>query len=90
MSEVEDFPLIALNDYAAFRNILGDDAPHSYDEWLYLQKREIRDFIQVGRNTRTTPIYSREFARFLHSRGANANIVSLRNFTIEKAAGNGY
>jgi hypothetical protein len=90
MSEVEDFPLIAPNDYAAFRNILGNDIPDTYDEWLKLQTEEIIQFGRAGRETAKIPVHSDEFARFLHSRGANANIVSLRNFTIEKAAGNSY
>jgi hypothetical protein len=90
MSDVEVFPLIAPNDYAAFRSILNDDIPATYDEWRNLQSKEIREFMQVGRAPREIPIDSYEFARFLHSRGANANIVQLRNFTIEKDAGNSY
>jgi hypothetical protein len=87
MSDVEVFPLIAPNDYAAFRSILNEDIPATYDEWFNLQSKEIREFVQVGRATRKIPIDPYEFVRFLRARGANANIVSLRNFTIEKDAG---
>jgi hypothetical protein len=90
MSDIEDFPLITPNDYPAFRAILGNDIPATYNEWLYLQTKEIREFVQAGRETRTISVNPHEFARFLHSRGANANIVSLRNYTIEKGAGNSY
>jgi hypothetical protein len=85
--DVEVFPLIAPSDYAAFRNILGDGMPATYHEWFQLQTKEIREFIQAGRDTRKVQVYSDEFVRFLRARGANAPLVSLRNFTIKKDAG---
>jgi hypothetical protein len=88
--DVEVFPLILPNDYAAFRRLVGSDIPDTYDEWFNLQRKEIREFVQAGRATKTIEVHSNEFSRFLRERGANANIVSLRNFTIEKDAGNTY
>jgi hypothetical protein len=88
MADFEVFPIIAKDDYPTFRQIIGDDIPATYDEWLKLQTKEIREFNQAGRNTKKVPVDPYEFSRFLTARGANANIVSLRNFTIEKDAGN--
>jgi hypothetical protein len=86
--DVEYFPLITSNDYAAFREILGDKIiPDSHDEWLVLQKKEIRDFVQAGRKTKEVQVSAHEFSRFLRAKGDKATLVSLRNFTIEKAAG---
>jgi hypothetical protein len=88
--DIEIFPMIAPNDYAAFRQLLGEHIPDAYDEWRQLQAKEIREFTQVGGRTLEVPINSHEFSRFLTARGANANLVSLRNCVIEKDAGNAY
>lgn len=81
--DVEVFPLIAPNDYVAFRALLRDNVPDTYDEWRKLQTDEIRQFVMAGRAIREVPVYSHQFANYLRARGANANLVSLRNFTIE-------
>ena len=80
--DIEFFPSIAPDDYAAFRRLLGEDIPNTYDEWRNLQTNEIRQFRQVGRNTREVPVDPNEFAAFLQTTGAQANLTSLRNFTI--------
>ncbi len=90
MDDAEVFPLIAPNDYATFRQLIGANMPDTYDKWRQLQTKELREFIQAGRQTREVPIDSNQFARFLSTRGANANLVSLRNCTIEIDAGYRY
>jgi hypothetical protein len=88
--DIEYFPLIAANDYAAFRNILGDNIPDSHDEWLGQQTEEIREFVQAGRKPEKVQVFAHEFSRFLHAKGDQANLVGLRNFTIEKAGGSSF
>ena len=84
---VEVFPWITPDDYAAFRRLIGADMPGTITEWLERQRREIREIVGAGKNVKTIEVGSAEFARFLHSRRAPANIASLRNFAIEKDAG---
>jgi hypothetical protein len=88
--DVEVFPEIAPNDYAAFRQIIHKNMPDTHDEWSNLQTKEIREFDQAGRHTRRVPVNPHEFARFLHLRGANANLSTLRDFANEINAGNRY
>jgi hypothetical protein len=88
--DVEVFPWITPDDYAAFRRLIGADMPGTFIEWLERQRKEIRENIQAGKNAKTIEVNSAEFVRFLHSRKAHANIASFRNFTIEKEAGNTY
>ena len=88
--DVAILPLISPNNYVAFRRLLGSDIPNTYNEWLKLQTKEIRGFVRAGLVTKTIGVNSDEFSRFLRARGAKANIVSLRNFTIDKDAGNIY
>jgi hypothetical protein len=44
MADFEVFPIIAKDDYPTFWQIIGDDIPATYDEWLKLQTKEIREF----------------------------------------------
>ena len=88
--DVEVFPLIAPNDYPNFRALIGSDIPDTYDKWRNLQTNEIRQFIQAGRTTKEVPVDSHQFTNFLYARGANANLVALRNCTIEINAGYRY
>jgi hypothetical protein len=85
--DVEVFPLIAPNDYPALLALIGSDLPDTYDEWRNLQANEIRQFIQAGRTTKEVPVDLHQFSNFLQERGAKANLVSLRNCTIEIDAG---
>ena len=86
MGDVEVYPLISADEYAKFCSILNGDLPATYDEWLSCQSKEIRQFRQLGWIIREIPIEFNEFTQFLKAHGAKANIVSLRNFTIEKDA----
>ncbi len=83
MNNVEVYPVIAPDNYPVFCGIIKD-MPATYDEWFNLQSQDIRGFRQLGYTVKEIPIDSDEFIRFLRARGARANIVSLRNFTIEK------
>jgi len=88
--DVEIFPLITSDDYPTFRQLLGDDVPDAYDEWRKLQTNEIRQFVQAGRSTKEVPVNFHQFTNYLRARGAQANLVSLRNCTIEIDAGHSY
>jgi hypothetical protein len=80
---VEVFPLIAQEQYFAFRQLLGEEIPATYDEWRSLQNKEKIDSILSGHPAREVPIYPREFAQYVNTSRIRASLSALRAFTVE-------
>ena len=77
--------VIDQNDYGSFRHILGGHLPDTYDEWFKLHSQEVADHLRLMHPFREIQVYPDEFADYLRPFGRVADVVSLRNFAIEKA-----
>ena len=62
-------PIIASNDYDAFRRILHSYIPDTYDEWLNLFAKWEKEWSGNGRSVRRIKVDSREFSRHLDTTG---------------------
>lgn len=83
-------PTIAPADYKSFRDILNNDIPDSYDEWLYLARKKALDNEAMRNINEPAKVDPGEFSRYLRTIGAEATAQSLYNFAFEKGSGNAY
>lgn len=90
MCEPYFLPLIHAVQYDAFRSLLGDDLPNTYDEWLQLHANEKRERSMVGFDVREIQVDPHEFARYCGARGIAADGLRLLHFAAEKGSGNRY
>jgi len=87
--DFEVVALIASEDYESFRRILHAHLPNTYDEWFQLHSKELANHERFLRPFREIQIYPDEFIDYLRPFGREANLVSMRNFAIEKSARHG-
>lgn len=71
-------PLIAPENYDAFRRILHDNIPNSYDVWLDLRAKERTVLIGQGFDVVGVEIEPNEFTRYCDREGAKRDIHTLR------------
>jgi hypothetical protein len=84
------FPHISAQNYEAFRRLLGDELPATYQEWLdFLRKRTFEETSR-GQNVLKVPIDPDEFVRFCNSTGERYSNAALGRFAIEKVGGKNY
>jgi hypothetical protein len=90
MDNIYELPIIAANDYDAFRRIPTLDLPNTYDEWLKLiaERRLERD--RLGFQIVEIQMHSSEFIRYLAPHGQPANLKTLADLCREKRLGNNY
>jgi hypothetical protein len=62
-------PIVDLNDYDAFRSILGSHIPDTYDEWLNLFAQWEKDWGSNDALIRRIKVNSGYFSRHLSSTG---------------------
>lgn len=73
-------PDIAEQDYAAFRDILGDHMPLSFREWGGLKDRLRRSSIARGDDVVFVQVDPSQFAHFLDASGYGPEASSLIKF----------
>lgn len=78
------FPLIASQDYEAFRDILGSDLPGTYDEWLQLHRKDVAEHRRQLIETSEVEVYPDEFAGFLRAYRTGAGLSALKDFAFAK------
>lgn len=86
---IEILPRIASSDYDDFRAVIGRDMPDTYDDWCQLVTNQIRIFTQAGCTTKEVPIRPAQFAKYLSTKAADADLMMLRAFAIEIDASDG-
>ena len=79
-------PEIARGDYEAIRKLLHTHVPGTYDEWLKLRDKQIKDNVARGNAVKTVKVNAGEFAVFLRTNGAKPESLAL--FAVEKGTGN--
>jgi hypothetical protein len=67
-------------------SILKNHLPDIYDEWLKLHTKDVSEHRKAGQIVETVKINPDEFAEYLDTTKAAANLKSLENFTVEIAA----
>ncbi len=77
-SEPVALPVIALDDYEAFRTILKTHIPDTFDEWLDKFAKWEKEF--QSRGIVRINAYPAEFSRYLDTTGAIPNLRSLIDF----------
>ena len=77
-------PEIAKDEYEAFRVIMTDHIPVTYDEWLALAKRLRNDVIKSGKDVTPVEVKAGEFAKFIGMTAASPDPISLCKFAREK------
>ena len=80
-------PFIAPHDYDAFRRILHQELPGTYDEWLHLHEQEKSKARRVNDTIQEIPVDANEFVMFCRDSGKDANVQQLWYFAREKAEG---
>lgn len=83
-------PTIAPADYKSFRDILNNNVPDTYDEWLYVARKNSLDNEAAGNVSEPVKVDPGEFSRYLRTVGAEPTAQSLRNFAFQKGSGNQY
>ncbi len=78
-----DLPIISQADYEAFRNIMGNNLPYTFDEWLNLHAKWCEEY--AGDSIRHVRIYADQFARYLDRTGRAPNMNALLRFAEGKA-----
>lgn len=77
-------PRIAPEDYDAFRRILNDHLPDTYDEWLQLTSQKASDLQGKGYIVEEVEIEPDEFVGYARAYRAPYNLHSLENILAEK------
>ena len=77
------YPIIAAKDYDAFKRILKNHLPDTYNAWLMLHTKEVSEHRKVGQIVETVKINPDEFAEYLDTTKSAANLKSFENFTAE-------
>ena len=75
-------PLIASNNYDAFRRILRSHIPDTYDEWLTLFTQWEKQWGSNGAPVRRVNVNAREFARHLDATGHAPTLNQLFVFAV--------
>src|SRR5215470_12968058 len=87
MDDAELIPFIAKANYPAFRTILKDQLPKSWEEWRHRHREYVADFAKRGSRVEPIPIDPHKFTRYLSRTGKARNLKSLAEFAIDLAAG---
>jgi hypothetical protein len=77
-------PVIAADDFEAFRKLSGREFPQTYDEWCDLRSKWLDDYRGAIRNIR---VDARKFAQYLAENTKANELKSLLEFA--EAAANG-
>lgn len=78
-------PLILRDDYDAFRRLLNDDLPNTYDEWSETQNQEILQLVKAGITCRNIKINPDEFAAYCRAVGQSPNRYLLNDFVVAES-----
>ncbi len=65
----DPLPFIAEKDYEAFRPIIKQDFPDTYDEWLKRHEQEKLERCRQGHNVKPIDVRPDEFAKFCRDQG---------------------
>ncbi len=78
-------PVIASNDYDAFRRILRSHIPDTYDEWLNLLAQWEKEWGRNGAPVRRVNVDAHEFIRHLAATGHTPTLNELFVFAVRFA-----
>lgn len=87
MAIIFAYPLIAKEDYPAFRPILGANAPDTHDEWLKLHREQVEQTRRDGNEVVEIEVKYDEFIALCRTSGHTPNQNVLMDFATEKKAG---
>jgi hypothetical protein len=79
------YPRIASEDYDAFRRILNDHIPDTYDKWLYLASEKTTNLRGKGYVVCEVEVKPDKFARYCNTGSAPRNLHTLEAFSAEQA-----
>ena len=71
-------PIIRREDYEAFRGLLGNNLPDTYDEWSKLHDDQILQIARGGHTVRGVKVYPDEFAVWLTAHRQDRTLHGLR------------
>ena len=80
---------IRKDDYEAFRRILKDDIPDTYEEWRYRQLSKSNDFIAKWQKAEVieVDVNPNDFARYCDATNSDRTIETLDRFATEESFG---
>ncbi len=84
------YPKIGPADYDTFRSEPNLNLPDTYDEWLNLSHKELREIELVGDTFKEIEINPDEFARFCQAKRKARTFDALRQFAAAKGSGQSY
>ena len=85
-----ELPIIAPNDFDAFRRLPTRDLPDTYDEWFNLVSERRLEREYLGFKIIEVQVNANEFTRYLSRTGVGASLKTLADFCRESALGNDY
>lgn len=80
-------PVIAENDYPAFRAFLGAQVPAAYGEWVKMITERENESIIRQEGARKIPIKTSNFIAYCETHREQANLASLFRFVQKVAIG---
>ena len=84
MKNVINLPVIGPKHYDAFRNVMKDNLPDTYDEWEKLHFEQVTDCLRQGLPYNEVPITPDEFSAYCRANGHSPKAIILRRFAREK------
>ena len=77
-------PIIRKSDHKAFRRLMGNNIPDTYDEWSYLALKRKNDAVERQEVVHEIEVYPDEFASYAAAHGHEHTLLVLLNFAFEK------
>ena len=90
MNDDYPFPLISAHNYEGFCQLIKDDFPQSYEQWLGLVTKRRIEESQRGYRFVEVDVNPDEFARYCAETGQYCNSAALGRFATEKHGGSNY